>query len=90
MDFLQGNVDSCVTVVHVVVWDRREALARQTLRVGTPQGHVNSEQASGDERRAKKVAFMSTNGFSYQALCETMTAGQERVVCLGDLSDLRG
>jgi hypothetical protein len=40
VDLLQGNVDGCVAVVHVVVWKWREALARQTLRVGAPQGHV--------------------------------------------------
>jgi hypothetical protein len=45
VDLLQGNVDGCVAVVHVVVRKWREALARQTLRVGAPQGHVNGKVA---------------------------------------------
>lgn len=45
VDLLQGNVDGCVAVVHVVMWDWREALARQSLRVGASHRHVNSESA---------------------------------------------
>lgn len=45
VDLLQGNVDSCVAVVHVVMWDGREALARQSLRVGASHRHVNGRCA---------------------------------------------
>ena len=45
VDLLQRNVDGCVAVVHVVVWDGRKALARQSLRIGASHRHVNSEVA---------------------------------------------
>lgn len=45
--------------------------------------------ASKPRARCEVCCFYVDQRFSYQAVAETMTAGQERVVCLGDLSDLR-